>query len=289
MADTAFQIQYRQEFIAGFAQRQSILRDSVTHERMIKGNQAVFLITNNTAAAVTRGTNGLIPARTNDLTQTTLTLNEKHDLVRMTGFNIFASQGDQNDIMQMESMAVINRDIDSVIIAQLDTATLDTGATATASLAMVGKAWVHLLNNKVPNDGQMFGLVTPAFLFYLMQTDEFSSADFVVTKPFSGSVPMPSMNDPRNSIGMGYYNWMNIKWMVHPGLTGIGTTAEKCYLYHRSAIGHAINKAGIDARSGYDEEQDYSWARTTLYHGAVKLQNAGIGQMLHDGSAYVLT
>lgn len=288
MADTAFQIQYRQEFIAGFAQRQSILRDSVTHERMIKGNQATFLISNSSASAVTRGVNGEIPARTNDLTQTTATLLEKHDLVRMTGFNIFASQGDQNEIMQMESMGVINRDIDATIIAILDTATLDTGAAATASLNMVGKAWVHLLNNKVPNDGQLFGLVTPAFLFYLMQMDEFASADFVVTKPYLAP-PAPNMNDPRNSIGVGYYNWMNIHWMVHPGLTGIGTAAEKCYLYHRAAVGHAVNKAGIDARTGYHEEQDYSWARTSLYHGAVKLQNTGIGQMLHDGSAYVLS
>jgi len=30
MADTAFQTQFRQEYIAGFEQRQSLLRDSVT-------------------------------------------------------------------------------------------------------------------------------------------------------------------------------------------------------------------------------------------------------------------
>jgi hypothetical protein len=30
MAETAFQIQYRQEFIAGFEQLQSLLRDAVT-------------------------------------------------------------------------------------------------------------------------------------------------------------------------------------------------------------------------------------------------------------------
>ena len=35
MADTAFQTQYRQEFIAGFEQRQSLLRDTVTTEAVI--------------------------------------------------------------------------------------------------------------------------------------------------------------------------------------------------------------------------------------------------------------
>ena len=38
MSDTAFQIQYRQEFIASFEQHQSLLRDTVTTEAVIKGN-----------------------------------------------------------------------------------------------------------------------------------------------------------------------------------------------------------------------------------------------------------
>jgi hypothetical protein len=38
MADTAFQKQYRQEFIAGFEQTQSLVRDTVTTEATIKGN-----------------------------------------------------------------------------------------------------------------------------------------------------------------------------------------------------------------------------------------------------------
>ncbi len=83
MANTAFQIQYRQEFIAGFEQRQSLLRDTVTTESVIKGNQATFLIADSgDATAVTRGVDGLIPSRHDDLTQTTATLVEWHDLVK---------------------------------------------------------------------------------------------------------------------------------------------------------------------------------------------------------------
>ena len=44
MAETAFQIQYRQEFIAGFEQRQSLLRSHTTTEAVIKGNQATVLV-----------------------------------------------------------------------------------------------------------------------------------------------------------------------------------------------------------------------------------------------------
>ena len=42
MADTAFQIQYRQEFIQAFEQHQSLLRDTVTTEAVIKNNRRSF-------------------------------------------------------------------------------------------------------------------------------------------------------------------------------------------------------------------------------------------------------
>jgi len=59
-------IQYRNEMVLGFGQRQSLLKDSTIKESVIKGNQAVFLIVDSSGTAVTRGTNGLIPAGDNN-------------------------------------------------------------------------------------------------------------------------------------------------------------------------------------------------------------------------------
>jgi len=42
MADSAFMIQYRQEFIAQFEQGQSWLRNVCTMEAVVEGNQAMF-------------------------------------------------------------------------------------------------------------------------------------------------------------------------------------------------------------------------------------------------------
>jgi hypothetical protein len=107
MSDSAFQIQYRQEFIQAFEQHASLLRETVTTEAVIKGQQAVFLVAGSGgASAVTRGLNGRIPARNDNNAQNTCTLQEWHDLVRKTGFNVFASQGNQRAIMQMTTMAV---------------------------------------------------------------------------------------------------------------------------------------------------------------------------------------
>lgn len=277
MADTAFQTQYRKEFIAGFEQRQSLLRACVTNEAVIKGNVATFLVADSGAAnAVTRGVNGLIPARADNLTQSSATVVEWHDLVRKTGFNVFASQGDQRRIMQETTMAVINRKIDLDVIAELDNATNDTGSAATASLAMVAKSMAILGINfvDISDSNNLFGVVTPAFMAYLMQTKEFASADYVDAKPFTGQ-------------NRQMLRWYGVNWIVHPLLTGTGTSNEKCYLFHRNAIGHATDTQGIQSPVGYDQEQDYSWARCSVYMGSKLLQNAGVVQMKHDGSAYV--
>lgn len=277
--ETAFQTQYRTEFIQGFEQRQSLLRDTTVTESVIKGNTAVFLVADSgDADAVTRGVNGLIPARGDNNTQNSCTLGEWHDLVKKTGFNIFASQGDQRRIMQESTMAVLNRKIDQQIITELNTGTVNTGAAVAGSMTLFTKAQVILGNNKVPWDGWITALITPAFLGYLQQAPEFASADYVGKKPMESG---PDWRDQPQA-----YRWRNTMIIVHPELPGAGTSAEKCFLYHRNAIGHAANTGGLDSKVGYDDEQDYSFARATMYMGAKKLQNSGIVVLNHDGSAF---
>ena len=280
MTVQAAQTQYRQEYIAAFEEGQSWLRSCCVTEFQKKGNSAVFLVAGTGGAtAVTRGQNGLIPARTPSNSQITATLAEWHDLQQMTDFDIFASQGDQRRIMQDGSVKVINRKIDSDIIAQLDTATIDTGTSATASVAMVMKALAYLGDGgevPVQEEDNMFGVITNGFWAYMMQTTEFASGEYVDVKPFNG--PTRRMR-----------RWAGVNWIRHPNLTGVGTSTEKCYLFHRNAIGHAMDKETLNTAIGYDAEQHYSWARATGYFGSKLLQNSGVVQMKHDGSAFALS
>lgn len=281
MAVNAPQIQYRDEFIAGFERHQALLRNTVTTETMIKGNQATFLVVDSgSASAVTRGVNGLIPARNDSNTQSTATLVEWHDLVEKTGFNIFESQGDQRAAMQMTSRGVLNRRIDADIITELATGTQDTGTTQTASLALALRAKTILGNASVPFDGNIFAAITPAFEAYLLQVKEFGNADYVPLKPLATGET--SFNDSPMM-----YKWIGVNWIVHPGLTGVGTSAEKCFMYHKNAIGHAINTGAIQTPIGYEEKQDISWARASAYVGSKLLQNTGVVVINHDGSALV--
>lgn len=281
MSDTAFQTQYRQEFIQAFEQHQSLLRETVTTEAVIKGNQAVFLVAGSgDSEAVTRGVDGRIPARADDNTQNTATLREWHDLVRKTGFNVFASQGNQRSIMQMTTMAVLNRKIDDLIITQLNTGTVTIGSAATLpSVSLFQNGRVKLSNASVPWDSNITLLCQPAFLAYLEQAPEFTNAEYINLRPYAGEDP--SWKDRPMA-----YRWRNSLIVEHPNLPGKGTSSEKSFLYHKSAIGHAADTAGMQSPVGYDDEQDYSWARCTCYMGSVVLQNTGIVVITADGSAY---
>jgi hypothetical protein len=276
MADPTFVTQYRNEQIATFEQRYSILRATCVQEAVAKGNSAVFQVSGSgSASAIERGVNGLIPYYTTDNTQSTATLVEAHAPFQRTSFNIFATQGDMKKVMHDEAIGTLNRHIDQKVIDQLDTATNDTGTSQAASMDIVMKSQVILGNNNVPieEEDNMFAVITPAFRAYMLQTTEFASGDYVDVKPLVG--PVRKM-----------WRWAGINWMLHTGLSGAATSTEKCYMYHKRCIGHAANSKEMQVIVGYNEEQDYTYARATLYHNAKLLQNSGIVQMKHDGSGY---
>ena len=283
MADTAFQTQYRQEFIAVYEQRQSLLRDTVTTEAVIKGNTAVFLVAGSGgASAVSRGVSGLIPARFDDNTQNSCVISEWHDLVRKNAFNIFASQGNQRAIMQQSTVAVINRKTDSQIITELNTGTITVGAASTTpSVSLFQNGRVKLTNASVPWDSNITFLCGASFLAFLEEAPEFANAQYVEMKPYSGGDQNPSWRDRP----MGY-RWRNSLLIEHPAIPGKATTSEKAFLYHKDSIGHAANVAGMQSPVGYNEEQDYSYARASLDMGAKLLQNTGIIVFTYDGSIY---
>ena len=278
MAIEAAVIQYKKDFVPAFEQKQSLLKLTATKESVLSGNQATFLVSGSSSdTAVTRGSNGQIPYGNPTNAQLTATLVEKHAPYELTGFNVFASQGDQIKVMRNQSINVINRDIDLTLLAELANATQDFGS-GTASLATVLGAQAILGNSDVAveEEDNMFAIISPAFRGYLMQTTEFANGDYVDMKPYGG--PARRM-----------FRWSGINWIVSSRVTGLGTSSEICYMYHRNAVGYAVNVGEERIAAGYDDKQDLSWSRATVYHGAKILQNSGIVKITHDGSAFVAT
>jgi hypothetical protein len=276
MADSAFQIQYRQEFIAQFEQGQSWLRTVCTTEAVIKGNQAMFLVAGSGGAtAVTRGLNGNIPPRVDSLTPVPATLVEWHDKPQRTEFNIFASQGDGRRIMQMSTVKVMNRKIDQDILGGLSTASSTLGAAQRMTLALAQRALAHLDLQDVDTteEDNMFFVGSPAMRAYLMQIPEFQRSEWVMIQPLIG----PARR---------FRRWGGFNWVFHPHVAGAGSASETCFAFHRAAIGHAVNTGDMDVRAGYNEENAYYWARSSIFMGSAVLQNAGIVIVNHNGADY---
>ena len=280
MAETAFQTSYRQEHVAAFERRQSLLRDMCTKESEIRGNAAVFLVAGSGGAvASTRGVNGKIQGRGDDLTQQTCTLVEYHDVVDKTGFNIFASQGDQVRIMQESTMAVINRRMDASVIAAAEAGTQYAGV-ASAALTLDKVAHVlAILGNANAGGANVGAAISPAAYVNLLQTKEFASAEYVEKKVFSAT----------NDAVQARFAWAGIEWVVHSGLTGAATATEKCLFWNKAAIGLGVDKDNAKAEIGRDERNDISWARASTFIGAKLLQNTGVVIFRHTGDGYAAT
>lgn len=275
------QVRYREDYIADFERRKATLINTVRTDSMDKGGQMVFLIAGSGGrTTVTRGANGDIPLSDNVESQVTVTLQEDHDHTRMNRFNIFTAQGDQLRIMREESIGVIHRKQDDMVIQALLTGTISLGAIASMDKQVANRIATMMANSEVgtEDNGNIFAAVSMAAWTELTDIASFASADYVhfgSESPVEAGIPKAGM----------FKNWMGINWTVHNGLGGKGGATANGIAWHRDAVGYTTGTGGIDAQLDYDAEQDRTWRRASIFHGAVKLQNAGIIKWTHDDTA----
>ena len=278
MSQTAYQRKYRQEYVAGFEKSHTMMRKTVLTEADINGNEAVFLVADSGGAtAVTRGVNGDIPTRPDNLNQYTATLREWHDVPERTKFNIYASQGNGAQIMQRTSLAVMNRKIDTDIRDELNNATVSRTMTLTSTatfladilsvIVTLGEA--NAIDATNPVESMPWFVISHSFWANMMTLDNFSSSDYINLKPFTG-IP--------KSLA---FSWIGANFVLNNDLTGKATADCTCYAYSKNAIGHACDTENLEIELGYDRKNQKSWARASTFMGSKILQNSGIVKMSH--------
>jgi hypothetical protein len=187
----------------------------------------------------------------------------------------------------------IGRKVDEQILTILDTTTeatvtltVTSRATIRASFAAFAEAaW----DNDVPNDGMVFGALTPRAWSQLSLLDEFSSSDWVGSDNLPYKVGMPT--------GGKFKEWNGVKWMMHTGLPGKGTATAANFLWHKNSIGygcgaHANNNAENDA-----VRADIWWSGERQAHlithcmsgGACLIDTTGVIQATIDDTAAIAT
>ena len=278
MAYQITQQQYRDEWVVTFQRGETYLRYATTPEMMINGNQALFPIQGTATGVTGRGTNGLIPSDNPTDTQVTIPLVERHRKETQTGFNIFTAHGNLREAMQQRGALALAREVDDEIIANaLESATtqFNGGTAITLTYGRVQDIMSDLLENNVYAMDMVTFVWTPKAWARLLTFDQFISSDYVEDNfILGGATQRPRM-------------WNGAMHMVHTGLPGVGTATANCYAFGKAAVGYAMNTEGIDVAIGYDEEDDYSFARHTIFHGSRLLQQSGIIEIVHDDTAAI--
>lgn len=268
--------QYRDEWVHEFQRGETYLKDTVTKETITNGHSsAVWAIAGQSSGMSERGVNGLIPTRNATDRQVTAELKEKHSLENQTSFNVFTSQGGKlREAMQKRSRMDAVREIDDEIIRALTTATnvYNGGTAITMTLDRIVDIVSDLWEGNV--DERVTFLHTPKSWARLLKLQQFTSTDYVDRKPLMQDAPRPVI-------------FANAWHMLHNGLIGRTTATAAMYVYAKSAVGHALATDEIKVAAGYNEEQDYSWDRATIYHRAVILQQAGVLKVVHDDTAAI--
>lgn len=271
----AYQItkeQYREEWIVAFQRGETYLKDCVTKEVQISGLTANFAIQGAAGRMSTRGTNGKIPSRNRTDRQPKITLEEKHSKESQTGFNVFTAPADLRMAMQNAGALAASREIDYTIIDALDTATnqYNSGTAITLTYGKTVDALSDLFQRDVMVNNDITCLWTPKAWARLLTFDEFTSADYIESKPLVGlAQERPKM-------------WLGAKHIMHTGLPGMGTATATNYIFAKPAVGHAIAQGEIQAVAGYDDEDDYSYSRHTIYDGSILLQQDGVIKLVTD-------
>lgn len=267
--------QYREEWIVAFQRGETPLKSAVSKELMLSGLTAKFALQGAAGRMSERGANGLIPSRNRTDTQPSITLKEKHSKETQTGFNVFTAPANLRAAMQNAGALSAYREIDYTIIEALETATnrYNSGTAITLTYGRTVDAITDIFERHVTTSDMITCVWTPKTWGRLLTFPEFVNADFVDTKGLVGY----GLDKPRV--------WMGAMHMMHSGLPGVGTATASNFIFAKSAVGHAIASGEIQVASGYNDEDDYSYSRHTIFDGATILQQDGVIEVVTDDTA----
>lgn len=239
--DVAFVRQYEDEVKIAYQRHGSLLRNFVRTKSGITGKSTTFQkVGKGSAGDKSRG--GLVPVMNLDHSNVECILKDKYAGEYLDDLDELKINHDERGVIVKSATGALGRETDSQILTALDTTTTpDIGNHAGLLTRKLALEAVEYLNDAdVPDDGERFCILPSRQWSAMMQISEFVNSDFVGDK-----YPFLKNREHRN--------WMNTTWIHHSGMPRKGTNTADCFMFHRSAVGHAI---------GADIMTDISWENT---------------------------
>ncbi len=252
--DTAFITSYDAKVHEVFQRRGANLKDAVRMKTDVVGSTAVFQKVGK-GVATTKARHGTITPMNQTHTAPSCTLADFYagdwvDKLDESKINI-----GERDVIASGGAMALGRKVDDQITTVLDTTSQTVAAlTVTSKAAILATALEFAEDawaNDVPNEGEVYAVVTPRYWSQLMLLDQFQRSEYVRADG-QAFVTGPAM-------GGRWKDWMGIKWKMQTGLPGAGTATAKCFLWHKMAIGYAVAAAAGNIAGNGATAADITW------------------------------
>lgn len=269
--DTSFVKQFEREVHEVFQRHGTFMLQTVRWKSTVKGATTTFQKVGK-GVATTKARHGQITP-----------MNQSHTAIECTLSDFYAGdwvdqldetkvQHDERAVIARGGAAALGRKVDEQIVAVADTSSNDIGGDATLTRAILLQAYETLIGNDVPNDGQLFGFLTPRSWSIAMTISEFANGDFI------GQQSLPFL------VGANPRTWMGVHWVVHTGLTGKGTPTANNLVWHKNAIGYG--SAAVVEGAGQSVKSDITWHGDRASHFVNNMMSGGA--CLVDDSGVVI-
>lgn len=270
-----FRTLYQDEFKYDFDRDIAKMRVAVHSNGVVNGETVKFDVVDPADEAVEKTRDGRVPKSDLGLSQVSATLRKPQKKYQIDNFDLFRANQNTRAAMNKRGRGSINKAIDKLIINTLDATTVvhPSGTVVASTLAVIQAATLVLWNKDVPDDGNVYGVVTPTFWAQLLRINEFKSRDFTEVKPVDD-----------NAIGFKVRNWLGVNWFTHTGLTGNGTATSNNFIFHKNAIGHLLS-GDPQAIMFNNDEDDYAGVRFEAMHACAVCLPRGIIKVVHDDTA----
>jgi len=291
--DTSFITSYEAKVHEVFQRQGSYLKDSVRVKDNVIGSTAVFQKIGK-GTATTKARHGTIPPMTQNHTAPSTTLADFYAGDWVDKLDEAKTNINERDAIASGGAQALGRKCDDQITTVLDTTTQTVITLTVTSKATILATAVEFAEaawaNDVPNDGQVYAVVTARYWSQLMLLDQFQNSDYVAADG------MTFKQGP--SIGRGKWkDWMGIKWKMQTGLPGAGTATAKCFVYHKMAVGYAIAQSAGNIAGNESVAADITWHGDRAAHfvnhmmsgNAVMIDDTGVIEANLDDTAAIAT
>lgn len=274
---TAFIKQYDQDAKEAYQRQGSLLRGSVRTKTAVNAQDLTFQ-TIGTGAAQSKARHGRVPTMNVSHASATATLTDYYageycDKLDLEKLNI-----DERQVLINAGAYALGRQTDALIITALTTSSNSTTLTATtrftfrnALLDAIGAIGAR----DVPMDNDIYGVISWKMWEWLMTNPEFTNSQYVGTQ-------LPYVGNPNVK------NWLGVNWIRHSGLTGAATSTCTGFLYHKTAIGHAIGQE-IMTDITWQGERAAWFIDVMMSMGAVAIDTRGVQKIVLDETAAMPT